>query len=197
MLFRSADLARDAGHDLDANRAFQWLGTGGFASDTVAGNAGIGTCSVESLKQLAQRFTRSPSKWHIAENNVFRLALEGAVEETSPLLVDGRITQEPSYARGPKRLTLVGLYGLVFSVLQEHSEVRDVVQALIAYFEENPWLESPRDSVNYAFHVLEAMIVEGWVEASRDVTKPCFGIRTLDESACIHPNFDNVPTLAA
>lgn len=186
-----SQIAKDAGLELDADRAFQWLGTGGFASDTVYGNAGVGTLSIESLKQVLQRMSGTRARWRINGCNVFKLHLEGATEGTGAGLFDGRIYQEPCYWRDGNMLPHAGLFGILVDALRQRSDLEGLVEELKAHFEKNPWLPVMRDNLRYTFHVLETMVVNGWVKASYNPLKPPLKFDTPDESDCIHVNRDN------
>jgi flavin-dependent dehydrogenase len=71
------EIARDAGLELTADQAFQWLGTGGFATDGL-GYGAVGIYSIGAVKQVTQRMTGTTASWKINGMNLFRLDLQGA-----------------------------------------------------------------------------------------------------------------------
>jgi flavin-dependent dehydrogenase len=189
-----SEIAQTSGLVLDADKAFQWLGTGGFAHDTY-GSAGIGFFSLESIKQVMQQFTDTPATWQIGSNNVFKFNVKGATKTKVGALFDGRIYQEDCLIRDNKELPFTGLYGVVIQVLHQHGTIMEIARGLVKYFEENPWLEDTNDSVRYAFHTLEGMITLGWVDASYDPSLPLLRFLSPTETACIHPNRDAAPEM--
>ncbi|MCG9895934.1 MAG: tryptophan 7-halogenase [Fimbriimonadaceae bacterium] len=182
-------IAKESGLDLDADSAFRWLGTGGFALDTF-GSAGLGFMSVESIKQLAQQFTETPSAWQIGQNNVFRMNVQGAKKTKVAAFHEGRIYAEDCLIRGDQELPFAGLYGIVISVLHQTSDIMEIAEGFLAWFRREPWLDDINDSVRLAFHTLEAMVATGWVEASHDPTRPRLRFLSPDETLGIHPNRD-------
>lgn len=186
-----SEIAREAGLELNADRAFQWLGTGGFAHDTY-GAAGLGFFSLESIKQVMQQFTETPATWQIGKNNVFRMNVTGAKRGKVAALYDGKIFTEDCLIRDGKELPFAGLYGVVIQALHKSPYITDIADEFVRYFREHPWQDDLNDSVRYAFHTLEGMIATGWVDPSLDPTRP--GLRFLmpDETACIHPNRDEL-----
>lgn len=190
-----AEIASDAGLSLNADDAFRWLGTGGFAVDTVAGNAGIGTLSIESLKQVLQRLSASTANWTISGCNVFKLDFEGAERGYSASLENGAILRDACYRRDGNILPHAGLFGLWIEILSESQDLDGIVLLLERFFNDNPWLPTMVDNMRYAFHVLESMAANGWVKASVNPMRKPLRLSTPDESDCIHVNQDPVPAL--
>lgn len=180
-----AEIAQDAGIVLDADGGWRWLGTGGFAYDAY-GEAGIGGFSVASIKQVLQRFTATQATWKIGQNNVFKMNVSGAKRGKYAIFVDGRIILEDAVVRGDVELPLTGLFGVVISVLHRTSDISEIAQGFVAHFRENPWLDDINLSVQHAFHTLETLVVNGWVDASLDPSRPGLRFYTPDDSACLH-----------
>ncbi|MCB1636825.1 MAG: hypothetical protein KDI51_19715, partial [Xanthomonadales bacterium] len=66
------EIARDAGLDMSAQRAFQWLATGGFTND-ILGQPGIGGLDLAGARQVALRLVDSRQAWQLSKYNHFRL----------------------------------------------------------------------------------------------------------------------------
>lgn len=180
-------IARNAGLDLDADSAFQWLGTGGFANDDPT-HPVLGTYSLAAVKQLNQLISGTTSHWQVAQHNVFKLNLEGATEEQIPILFEGRVWPKTAYRRGNSFLPRYGAFGIAINVLEKESLAQAVVERLLAFFREKPIYDSPSSGVHMILCTIEAMIAEGWVTCE---TNPAFGlldIATATENEMIHFN---------
>ncbi len=160
----TAEIARDAGLDLDPDAAFQWLGTGGFVNDHFQG-ASIGTFSVAAVKQLARILSDSDTTWELAKVNELRLDLNGASQRPFAVMEGGRIVRERSYERDGKRLPVIGPFRLAIGAVQAERELPRIVAHIrtraggdVAFLE--------------ALQALEAMLAEGWVKGRRDPKKP-------------------------
>lgn len=180
-----AEIAKESGIVLDADGGWRWLGTGGFAFDTY-GEAGIGGFSVASIKQMLQRFTSTQATWKIGQNNVFKMNVSGARRSKYAIFVDGHIVLEDAIARGDLELPLTGLFGVVISVLHRHSDITEIADGFLRHFRAEPWLDDINLSVQHAFHTLETMVVNGWVDASVNPNRPRLKFYTPDDSACLH-----------
>lgn len=96
-----AEIAKDAGLELNPDEAFRWLSTGGFAGDT-PGRVGVGGFDIASLKHTMQWMTGETANWQISGHNVFKLNLKGAEKSTVAHLENGRMTPVPCYTRAGK-----------------------------------------------------------------------------------------------
>lgn len=183
-------LASEAGLELDAEKAFQWLSTGGFLNDAF-GQAGLGGLDLAGVKQITQLFTAQDVKWEIGEYNLFRANLKGATEEHIPFLVDGRIRREPCWVRKGKNLPQVGLYQLWLELLSEEREIAWLIEVLRNHFVQHPeMVATPEVGLHHALQALEVMSNEGWVHARFDPRKPKLNVSTPHEGHNIHTNRD-------
>lgn len=115
-----SEIAKDSGLTLQADAAFQWLGTGGFTDET-DGSAFSGTYTLTAVKDFTTRFSGQETSWAVYDNSVFRLDLEGAVEETRAVYRNGRILVTPCLRRGNKVVPLFLFYKVVFEALKKES----------------------------------------------------------------------------
>jgi flavin-dependent dehydrogenase len=188
-----AEIAKDAGLLLNADAAFQWLGTGGFArGSTVYGTAGLAGYSLESVKQLTQQFTETSATWQIGQNNIFRMNVAGARRGKVAVYADGEIHVEDAILREGKELPFSGFYAAVISVLHQCRTAPEIAEGFRRFFHENAWMDDVNDGIRCSFHTLEAMIANGWVDAEYDPSLPTLAFLMPQETACIHPNRDSV-----
>ncbi|MBM70476.1 MAG: hypothetical protein CME43_13490 [Haliea sp.] len=186
----TSEIAKDAGLQMNPQKAFQWLGTGGFTNDTT-GQAGIGGLDLAGLKQITQKFTRGAVNWQLNKYNRFKLNLRNATRGHAPLFENGRITVDASYTRGQKTLVLSGMYALVVEVLKTHKTAQSIYEALHHYFQQRRDLGAPLQLlVHHALQALEVLLLEGWVQGSVKPGLPYLKLETPEEGQIIHTNRD-------
>ena len=156
------EIARDAGLELDADQAFQWLGTGGFIEEDMR-VAGFGTLALATLHQVAQRLSQNPSSSAIDGYNGFILNLKEAEEVTLARYEMGRVLPIPALRRDSRHLPLNGVFGLIVDGLK-HSPRIDQAVTFIARR-----LAAEGQKYNMDVHVaivqsLDAMVRDGWVK---------------------------------
>ena len=83
-----ATIAGDAGLELDGEKAFQWLGTGGFIEEDM-GVAGFATLRLDQVHQIGQRLSLVPPVSSLDGFNLFVLNLKGAEEISIARFADG------------------------------------------------------------------------------------------------------------
>jgi len=183
------EIAKDAGLSLDPAEAFRWLSTGGFGDD-VPGQVGIGGLDITGVKQIMQRFSGKQAEWTISGKNVFKLNLAGAERTTVGKLQDGRIVPVPSYTRGERRLTLLGVQGALVEILKKHSQIDKIMAALRerASAEYSPL--HVELVVKHAMQTLEVMANDRWVQCSVRKGKPTLNLETPDEGQIIKTHQD-------
>ena len=167
------EIARDAGLDLDPQKAFQWLGTGGFANEDI-GTVGIGITDVHSLKRLTAHFGGEPAKWHVADCNVFELQLEGASRVWLPRYENGRVERVRAYVRDGKRLPQTTGYQAVITVLKAAPDLPRVVHNLEVYRQREHPETTPEAYAHVFFQFMETMMNDGWVKGRFDPNVPVF-----------------------
>jgi flavin-dependent dehydrogenase len=155
-------IASEAGLDLTAEEAFQWLGTGGFLEDDT-GRPGLAFFSLGTVKRVASRLSPGKVSFSINGYNGFVLKLRGAELFNTPYYDKGEVVVLDACRRDGKVLPLSGLYGLVVRTLKRSSRFVDI----LAYIREG--VESNGGIYNgtlYAgiLNTLEAMARDGWVK---------------------------------
>lgn len=173
----TAKIAEDSGLSLTPEEAFQWLGSGGFVED-FQGQAGLGGFDIGSIKQVTGLFTDGAPEWQLSRYNVLELDLTNAHETTVPFFDKGKIEARKCLSKQGRQLPLVGLYELLFAILQKHRDVSDIIGALVQFFRTRKVNATPAQALMYAIQPLEVMIVEGWIKASLDPAKPRLRLST-------------------
>lgn len=183
------EIAASAGLTLDADDAFRWLATGGFAYDDPSSPI-LGGFALPAIKVLNQRLTQKESTWLIGELNMFRLNLEGAVQDTMPVLFNGQISVKPCYRRGNKLLPEYGFYAIAIGLLRKHQNIEEMLQRLQQFFIERPIGATPDVGIDLTMAALEAMVAEGWVIGEYDPNYDLFDFSVPEETSVIHANRD-------
>lgn len=180
-------IAAEAGLDLDAAKAFQWLGTGGFTHD-VLGQVGIGGLDFAGARQVAARMLDEVGEWRLCQYNRFDLNLQAATLVRIPAYADGCIQAVPCYLRRARRLPLVGMIRLVFDALRMQSKLRRLLPLLE---QASRGLAADMDAsivMRQLWQTLEWMLVQGWVKGRLDVSEPRLNLSTPREGHAIHSN---------
>ncbi len=175
----SAEIAKDAGLNLDPDEGFRWLSTGGFASDNLSSSA-VGSYDLTPAKCVLQRLTGKPAHWEINRFNEFRLNLVGAQEVKIPIFRDGEIEQVKCYQRGSRLLPITGNYLRLIGILQEHRDMITIVSILRQAIGAPPGTYHP--ILAAALDILEGMITEGWVTAKLNKKRPMMQVKLSEDS---------------
>jgi flavin-dependent dehydrogenase len=166
-------IATEAGLDLTAEEAFQWLGTGGFLEDDT-GRPGFAFFSLGTVKRVAGKLSAGEVSFSINGYNGFLLKLRGGELFNTPYYDKGEVLLLDAIRLDGKILPLSGLYGLVVKGLKASARFVDLLAYVKNTVTENGGLYSP-EIYSGVLNTLEAMARDGWV-------KP---IRLSDGSACV------------
>ena len=170
------EIARDAGLDLDADAAFQWLGTGGFTSEQL-GATNLGSFDVRAIKLLTEKLGDRIASWTITRYNRFFLDLEGAEKISVPHYYEGRIERVRCWARGERRLPIFAIYQGVIRALKMGAEIERLLPNLeTVRFSSFPHIH-PEHFQMFALQALEVMVTDGWVRCELDPSKVCLQFR--------------------
>ena len=172
-----AGIAREAGLKLDPQEAWEWLGKGGFATESEV-MAVAGTFDPAATKKLIELFDREKRKasWLIDGYNLFKLDLRGAKTGRIGFLAQGRIHALPCYVRNHRQLPVAGVYGEVIGILRQTSELATIVRLVDKAISRSPVTDAvTRQGMRVAyFQVLEAMAHDGWIERKVNEKHPTF-----------------------
>ena len=164
-------IAADAGLDLDPQKAFQWLGTGGFANEEID-TVGIGVTDVRSLRALTGKMVNGESRWEVAGFNVFEPNLSGASRVWLPRYRLGRVERVRAYVRDGKRLPQTSGYQAVLTVLRAAPDLMRVLHNAEVFRRSEHPETSPEAWRNLFLQYLETMLTEGWIVGRFDPRQP-------------------------
>ena len=170
------EIARDAGLDLDADAAFQWLGTGGFTVEAL-GAVSIASYDIRAVKLLTERLGDRVATWQLANTNRFFLNLKGAETDYVPQYHGGRVERIKCHVRNDLRLPVSGFYKAVVRALKWGPDLEDVLKNIEVIRNASSPQIPPDHWRAFCLQTLEAMICEGWVRAERDPEKPLLKIQ--------------------
>jgi len=186
----TSEIAKDAGLELSADQAFQWLGTGGFIEEDM-GVAGTALIRLDQLHQISNRLSQSPAHSMLDGNNLFMLRLKDAEATEIARFSDGRVERVPALRKNGKLLPLHSLFGWMVQGLQ-HSPSLDLAM---------PYLRQVMSAEGYDFNnklqsrlceCLEAMIRDGFAVAKYSESMPSIRYEIPLETAGIRTHVDPV-----
>lgn len=183
-------IAGDAGLEMSSDEAWRWFGTGGFIDHDSSG-ADVGGYALYAAKNITATFLDEPVDYKIFGKTHFKINLEGAEETFGAILSEGRISKHPAYVRGDKSLPVMGICGWLIHLLKQPMCAKDIIENANV-FRANSGLtrEEKLAFPRFLVESLEAMVLDGWVEAS---TKPGFDVWpkfTINYERFMHPNRD-------
>lgn len=184
------EIAKTAGMELTAEEAFAWLAQGGFTND-VAGQAGIGGLDLAATKQITQQFTGQSLSWHVNEFNRFTLNSVATERQSVPIYRDGKIHSVSCFVRGENRLALVGIYELMYRILEAYQTAEDIVKATMSTLQKKYSKAHAQVGFLHCIQALEVMVSEGWVTAELDPSKPRLQVSTPRVGGLVHPHQEN------
>jgi hypothetical protein len=187
-------IAERAGLELTPDAAFRWLGTGGFAHEDPA-MAMVGGFAIPFVQKVNEKFSQQEAQWQVALHNRFRLNLDGATEDSLPILYEGGIFRKRCFRRGGKTLPCYGLFDIVMKLLQKEEFIVPAVERLTAFLLREKLYETPEAGIQMTLSTMEAMITDGWVTASIDPSQPFYNFSIPEEASAIHPNRDFVGSI--
>jgi flavin-dependent dehydrogenase len=155
------EIARDAGLELNAEQAFQWLGTGGFIEEDMQ-KAGLATLGISALHQVMDRFSEGKVVSQVDGLDALKLNLAGAERIDSPRYVDGRVQRVPTFYRDGKRIPMQGMFAFLVEAFGGTERI-DVALTFVARK-----LRTLGGAYNQQVHfeliqAMEAMVRDGWL----------------------------------
>jgi hypothetical protein len=182
-------IALDAGLELTADKAWQWLGQGGF----IERNSGtsIGGYGLFLGKQIISSFTGDEAHYEIVGKSHFLIDLDGAEKDWTGDMNGGRITRRRMYRRNGKLLPMIDVMGWLVNLLKTERTFEEIVLAARSFAIEQG--ETPSTFPNFWKDImvaLEAMIGDGWVKArSVEGARAVMPIN-MDFTDTVHANRD-------
>jgi len=181
------EIAKDAGLELDADRAFQWLGTGGFIEEDM-GTGGLGTVAIPALHQITRRFSNTTAKIELDGAAYYLLRLRGSELTQIAHYSQGRVQALPARERDGKLLPLYGLFGYLVEALEKNTDYPGIMRFM------RRRMEAAGDNFDSAqlqiFGCLESMARDKWISCKRSEDNPGTEFFIPDDSPYIAANQD-------
>jgi len=160
-----SQIARDSGLTLDPKAAFQWIATGGFTDD-YSDQPTLGTYQLSAVKSIIGQFTGERPEWQILKFNRLKLNLDGASRIQSASYREGQIRVKESYVREDTSLVVDAFYRHAIMALSAESELPKVLDLMRRWIVARLPDRNDQQARLITLEVLEAMYVQGWIEAS-------------------------------
>jgi len=157
-----AEIARDAGLDLEPEEAFRWMGSGGFTSDKL-GEALTGSYTIGTVKYSINQMSGRMPKWELDGFNSFKLNIEGATLTRLASYERGRIQALQCFIRGNHVLPNYMAFGAMGTALRKESEFEPLMELFSSEMRRRLPKSDPTQHFWVGLQTLEAMIAEGWV----------------------------------
>ena len=168
----TTEIAKEAGLKLTPDEAWRWLSQGGFISEDF--NAGQAGFALPLLREMGDYLGEADSSLVVSRTNVFRPNLKGASEEQRAQYEMGRVASVQCLMRDGKIWPMTGLYKSWFEWLREPIKVTDLILELRCEAEKiNP--RNQGAAIYDLVVALEALISDGWVEATYDPSQALIG----------------------
>jgi flavin-dependent dehydrogenase len=170
-----SEIAKGAGLTLDADAAFQWLGTGGFA-DELNGLPFSGTYTLSAIKAFTSRFGGKTGSWFVYDNNIFELNVADASGDTVAFYDRGRVRRLECLRRGEQIWPLNGIYKCIYTALCSRETEIELLAERFIFELRREKIPISADSAKICLETLEALVTEGWVKASYDPKVPLLDV---------------------
>ena len=184
-------IAQDAGLGMTPEEAWRWLGTGGFIDGDRVGTE-VGSFSLGAVKLMAGRFLRTEPHYEIVGKNTFQLDLSGAEMKWGAKLDSGTIHRHRVWHRNSKTLPEVGVYAALIKASTSGTTSVKLLESIRTNTKRANLAPKQVESIiQETFVALEAMVCDGWIQATADASLPVIqGIQGGE--AIIHKNRDSV-----
>jgi flavin-dependent dehydrogenase len=164
------EISKSAGLSLDADGAFRWLATGGFALEE-PGSAGALSYRVLGLKSVTKHLAGQEPTWDVTKTNLWLPALRDVVEEKMPLYRNGRIEPIRCYRKGAKVLPLTGMFKHAMEAVKAYPESTAAFARCVDTISEREGLPH-QESIFRALETFEALLAEGWIKGKALAGRP-------------------------
>lgn len=183
------EIARDAGLSLDADRAFQWLGTGGFVTENLG--TGLAGYPLGGVRDVVELMLGESPKLHATGFTRLRLNMDDAVREVFPNYKDGKVSRLTRYRREDKLLPMVGPYRLVVDILRATDRIDEIIGKMIMEFM-RVGFQNPDEAIEQAVPYIETMIRDGWILGEHRAGDAELSYELPRLASTLHPNRGDV-----
>jgi flavin-dependent dehydrogenase len=163
----TAELAKDVGLELTPDKAWAWIAQGGFIHQDL--RIGTGGFSISTTLKMGEFLSDLSPETPIEKNNVLKLNYDGAELKKVAVYHNGRVFKEDCYIRGDRTLPLFSQVLMLHDLLSKNPSYPALMQTLQQLAKTNAFVASALPEVP---DTLDAMINDGWIDASYDPTKP-------------------------
>jgi flavin-dependent dehydrogenase len=164
-------IAKDNNLALSPNEAWAWIAQGGFIDEDL--NTGTGGFTISAIRSMGDYLMDLPEQSVLTKHNVFRLNLNGAELKSRANYYQGRVLRDECYYRGDKVLPRVDAFDVWIETLKKWSRLPDINRSMAELHRAHANNPLFKQAVSTRLvSTLEAMITDGWVEASFDPTIP-------------------------
>ncbi|MBM3964406.1 MAG: hypothetical protein FJ308_04975 [Planctomycetes bacterium] len=188
VLDNCAVIAAQSGLNLSPQDAFRWLSHGGI--DDIPGQFVIGGLGLSGVKSVQKRFSHAEAGdvvYFIDGMNTFDLDIDGAVRESMANPKSGEVILVPVLVRNESRLPLTGYFLQVFTILQQHRYIEEIVAALQRWITQS--IQDPmgrKHAWNLSLQCLETLVAQRWVRASCTPGRHVLSMKTPDEGEIVY-----------
>jgi flavin-dependent dehydrogenase len=185
-------IATEAGLNLSAEQAWQWLGQGGFINRS--SSTELALYGLLLSKEILASFSGDEPFFEITGKTHFRTNLDNSSKEWTAELKDGRITRYRAYSRNGKVLPMIGQMGWLARRLQTEHDIHTLARSAHEYHTtelsgQGSFVEVWTDFIK----TLEALVSDGWVSTRAAPDGEPMPPPRGDFSQIIHANRDQGP----
>ena len=180
-------IAAEAGLELDANKAFQWLGTGGFMDDDLSG---IASFELDAVIDTIEMMTDEKAEMEVFKYNRFLLNMDDVIEEDVAGYSKGEITLRRRWRRGNATLPHRGMFWVLVQMLQQGGDVNVLMPRMIQEIRRVGVRQTDREAMAFGLCHLESLLHSGWVRGVRVPGVPTLRFEMPSMERSIKPNND-------
>ena len=189
----TSHLAADSGLSLDPDKAWAWLGQGGFINeDEETGSSGF---NLDQVKRIGHFLSEMDPPGILEQTNEFKLNLDGAEKFEKARYSGGKIESIQAYRRNDRTLPINNeSFGFLVRLLGKEQHWPGIIRAINTAAE--PYRVDPERRILIIHRILmslEAMIIDGWVEAKYNPSLPLEDLRVASKD--IRENSDQKPLI--
>lgn len=175
----TSHIAKDSGLDLDPEKAWQWIAQGGFIDEDLS--FGAGGYTLEALKSLPAFLNDYSVESVLAGKNRLELQVDDADVVTRAFYGAGTVERIEGYMRGGRVLPLRWVIPPLIQILRVEKSLSGVMEKL-DLLRESMQVDEPRKRLFMiaALRGLEAMVSDGWVQATYDLNYPMIELSRFD-----------------
>jgi len=190
-----ARIADDAGLSLEPTEAWRWLSQGGFALEDPT-KPSFGSFDLASAGGIVAWFDGERKSWSFHNNNTFEFDPRGAEKVFIGQLQNGGITPIECFERNGRTLPLAGYYINVIKAMHESKDLEQIVDVIVKNaVPHDKSIKEQTQIFDYHLQSLEAMVIDGWVKASRNQNKPLMESLRGSKSMLIRSHREGVSAL--